>query len=80
MVRARFKAGGPGEVGTTELGAPMPLLSSTRPAGTGSQLWRYEAYQPMIRSRLVMADRSPGWVAAVVVVCHVVVSGSSLVS
>jgi hypothetical protein len=29
----------------------------------------------------VMADRSPGWVAVVVVVCHVVVSGiSGLVS
>ena len=52
MVRARFKAGGPGEVGTTELGARLPLLSSTRPAGTGSQLSRYEAYQPMIRSLL----------------------------
>jgi hypothetical protein len=71
MVRARFKAGGPGEVGTTELGAPLPLLSSTRPAGTGGQLWRYEAYQPMIRSLLAMGAISAGWVAVVVVVVMV---------
>jgi hypothetical protein len=78
MVRARFKAGGPGEVGTIELGAPLPLLSSTRPAGTGGQLWRYEAYQPMIRSLLAMGDRSAGLggsqavLVVVVMVCHVV--------